>query len=72
MTLYPVIYDLDDNGEADGVHFFCCTGCRSQSPHKLPDASNYGDNPADVVPEGTQCETCGGLVEKPFVSSSLS
>ena len=58
--MIPVIYDLDpDTGEATGtVHFFCCTGCRSQSPHKLPDASNYGDNPIGYVSSGIVCETC--------------
>ncbi len=71
--LFPVIYDLDENGEATGtVHFFCCTGCRSQSPHKLPDASNYGENPAWCVPDDARCETCGGPVEVPFTASTLS
>lgn len=55
----PVIYDLNDDGEATGtVHFFCCTGCRSQSPHKDPSRDNYGSNCSVLVPDGTICELC--------------
>lgn len=59
--MFPVIYDLDpETNEATGtVHFFCSTGCRSQSPHKLPDASNYGENGPAEVPAGSVCELCG-------------
>lgn len=54
---FPVLYDLDANGEATGtVHYFCCGGCRSQSPHKWPDTSNYGLD-AEAIP-GTVCELC--------------
>lgn len=61
---YPIVYELDDTGESNGiVHFYCCLGCRSQSRHKLPDASNYGwDMQEQSV--GMQCETCGRIIER--------
>lgn len=62
----PVLYNLDDNGEANGGHFFCCVGCRSQSPHKHTERINEGEACRSHVLDGTQCETCGGPVEIPF------
>ena len=68
---FPVVYDIDDNGEATTVHFFCCTGCRSQSPYKMPDATNYGSN--SDFPDQSQCELCGrtlsDLEEVPHATS---
>jgi len=58
MKTVPVVYDLDDNGEATAVHFYCCGECRAQSEHRLPDASNCGTLPATDVIEDTICETC--------------
>lgn len=56
--MIPVLYDLDENNEATTVHFFCCVGCRSQSPYKDPDRNNEGENHPDHVADGTRCETC--------------
>ena len=45
------------------VHYFCCTGCRSQSPHHDPYSEDIELAPAFVASD-IECETCGRAVSR--------
>lgn len=55
VTPVPVLYVLDNAGEATNVHWFCTTRCRDSylSNEKVAPGES-----SDWI-EGTQCETCG-------------
>jgi len=61
VSEYPVIFELDVNGEATGiVHFYCCVRCRFDDRYNYT-PSALGTS-ADWV-DGTVCETCGRTLQ---------
>ncbi len=72
--MIPVVYELDENGEADQVHPFCSAYCRASSPYLESSANAYAESSALPFAEGTQCETCGRTLEttpEPIPAPSL-
>jgi hypothetical protein len=61
----PVIVEVDRPfSEPQGtLHYFCCVGCRSQSPHHDPHCQETELAPASVE-AGTGCEICGRDVHR--------
>lgn len=57
-----VIYELDDNSEADVVHPYCAEACREEGEKYLQGQLIYGENPEWCWEETTQCEQCGKVV----------
>lgn len=61
FPIIPVIYELDDYGEAVGCRFFCSEKCRTDSAFEY---SYERGGESDSYITGTQCENCGQLVQK--------
>jgi hypothetical protein len=71
--MIPVIYELNDDGEANGtVHFFCSTGCRSQTHFKGSCFYQDGMNGLDHVSDGIRCETCGADINGKYAPETDS
>lgn len=65
MNTTPVVYELDEHGQANGtVHYYCGFGCRSWSHYRQDDrdSSNFDEVPDTHVPAGTRCELCYKLL----------
>lgn len=58
MFIIPVIYDLDENGEATTVHFFCSEKCR-----KKIEFTYDQEGESDSYLEDSRCESCGILLK---------
>lgn len=63
MQGFPVIYILDDNGEATGsVYRFCSSDCRQKADMKNPtfEQGNFVfGNELDLAADGEVCCECG-------------
>lgn len=59
-VIQPVIYELDEHGEATGtVHFFCSEACREDAALKAGLVNpGYSRGESDDVPPDTVCENC--------------
>ncbi len=54
MTIAPVLYRLDEAGEAYDVLYFCSEDCRASAPN---DGELKAGSNAEWI-TGTVCETC--------------
>jgi len=58
----PVISVVEHGHDlCDELHFFCCIGCRSQSPYHDPYDAHVKDRELlpSMVPADVTCEVCG-------------
>jgi hypothetical protein len=60
LATIPVLYVLDDNGEANGtVRFYCSEWCRTKALQTNEDPIAQACTYSDMVPTQTHCEHCG-------------